>query len=418
MSAIDEFRKTGVAIEATVKIIDQAMPRVQDLSPEYDYAQWAPLFLIAYSGLENGIKVILLQQGITHPHGRDGHNLARLFQLLKKSVPVQAKMLDDAFSDVVNLYTIDKKRWVHFRSLDSYLGEYGKPGRYETFRYWGLENRDLEYVPLFVHRELLAFLERLCWFGKATVTSQRVEDRVRGCFVNAIEEHISACDRCRKDCSKPWLKILNRSFSSRTPYSDKLKGVNSQDFDVVENVCLNQVIDVVLGWLKESDDPAVRYFIQTLSDLPPGSVPKLCDVELEVDERGLVKIRDGEEHLGLLTHRIDGRWLASSWIDQQLAKFAKTKADAMNWLANQGTELVEISVDRGPYTPRRAMAPVQFGGAVYGDGTLEPFRITFIGDSHGLSVGQHIIVRLSHRKRLPVEGIITHVNGRLVEYGY
>ena len=419
MTTDDRVSDTGMAIEVARQLIDNAMPQVQDLVPKYEYAKWAPLYLIAHSAFENGLKAILVKLGVRWRRGRDGHDLGKLLQLLRESDSAKAKLLENTFTDTVNFYTIDIGRWVKFQSLDTYLGEFGTSDRYETFRYWALEGRDQKWIPLFIHRELLVVLEKLCRWGIEQITSQRVEDSIRYSFVRGVEEHINNCDGCRKDSSKPWLKILNKSFPSDTPFSDRLRGVNSQDFEIVDDECLNQVIHTALDSLGKSEDPTVRYYIQTLNDLPDGSVTLPSDIQFEVewptDTYGIVKIRNGEK-LGTIRYTIDSRWYAQDFFHKYNPRFAKTRDDAANWLLHACTVVVKVSVNGGEYTSRRAMSPPSPGGVGWDDPPAG-HKITFANEAHGLSVGQHLNVRSGLRSALVSDGIISKVSGGLVEFG-
>ena len=78
---IDEkIRNTGIAIEQTRIIIDKSMPQVQDLVAVYEYAKYAPLFLIAHAAFENGLKALILREERVRVCG---HALRRLFRRLK-----------------------------------------------------------------------------------------------------------------------------------------------------------------------------------------------------------------------------------------------------------------------------------------------------------------------------------------------
>ena len=419
MNVIDEVSKTGMAIEQAVRIIDTATPEGQDLSPEYDYAMRAPLYALAHWGIENGLKALIWQVEGDHPRG---HDLGKLFRRLKRKAPVKAKHLEDAFTDTVNFYTIDKEQWVHFQSLSSYLGEYGKEDRYETFRYWALEDSNLFHIPLFVHRELLVFLEKFCQWGKKYKTSQRVEWRVNWGYLEGKREHVNSCDICLKDYPESMLEILQRLYPSSDKLSCILRDAYNHNFNIGDDDCINRVIIGTVEFLEKCDDPAVKYYADRLKDLPEGSIPLPSDIELDVkwpvaDTFGIVKIRNGER-LGTIRYSIDSRWCAGGSLSKAGAKFAKTKTDAMNWLVIASTEVVEVTVDRGPHTPKRAMSPVLLTRSRSGDGPWSPYKITFVNHAHGLSVGQHIAVRGG--RPIPIgiaDGIISRVDGGLVEYG-
>ena len=340
---------------------------------------------------------------------------------------VDANALEHAFTDAVNFYTIDYERWVHFHSLDTYLKEFGTEDRYETFRYWALENRCQDYIPLSIHRELLVAFEKLLGWSHQKITSERVEQFICWSLSVATEKHLYNCHICRKASPNPRLIALNsrrpscRSFSVRLYdlYSNAIK--NGDD-------CMNRVIAHAVRNLKDDLDLAVRYLIHTLDDLPKGSVSLPIDVELEpvewrenqtdnIPKADIVKIQNGQT-LGHIREFIDGRWLAQAYVPPTNSKYARTKEDAVNWLVEECTELVTVSVDGGPRTTKRAMSPVSLSTYQSGDDTWSPYEIAFADNAHGLSEGQHIVIRGGGTMHIGIaDGIVSLVNGGSVEFG-
>ena len=413
MTTIDEVQKTGMAIEQARKIIDKAMPQGQDLLPEYDYAMRAPLYNLAHSGIENGIKALIRQVKGCHP---GGHNLKNLFRKLKGIASQKARSLEDAFTDIVNFYTIDTGRWMHFQSLDSYFKEYGSEELFEAYRYWALENKCMHHIPLFVHRELLAWLGDYCQWGNRTVTSQRVKQIVLHDVAKGVGKHINRCDICYGKTPGPPIPIPQRSHLSCIQLFRRLIDIWCCYFKVSNDECVKEITYAAVQCLQKSKDPAVRYFANTLQDLPEGSMPKPGDVKLQVDVSGMVRIRNGEA-LGRLSNTIDGRWSAYTYEYGQPPKFAKTRDDAMYWLVHTCTEMVQISVNGGQNIQKRAICPVDLMPTSSGDGLSSSYKITFADDSHGLSVGQHIKVRDGSPIPFTASGVIFKVSGAMVEFG-
>ena len=229
------------------------------------------------------------------------------------------------------------------------------------------------------------------------------------------------CTRCNLDTQESRLR-WRKTYTPATTPLDTLKHAYNCNFKIADDKCVNQVISDVFGRVKESKDPAVRYYVQTLYDLPEGSVLRPSGVELEVEWSapgffGIVRIRN-VERLGSIRYSIDSRWCAQVYLFPLKIQFAKTKADAMNWLANECTEVVEVSVDRGPYVPRRAVSPVSSNRTRSGDGPWSPYKVIFADHAHSLSIGQHIKVRDCSPITMKIaEGIISRASGGLVEFG-
>ena len=419
-TTIDEVTKTGMAIELVRGIIDKAMPEGQDEAPEYDYGMRAPLYNLAHSGIENGLKALIRQVEGCHPRG---HNLKNLFRKLKGKSAKKAKFLENAFTDIVNFYTIDTSRWVHFQSLDSYLKKYGGEDLFETYRYWALENKDLHHIPLFIHRELLVLLERMCQNWCTTVMSKRVNKILQNDFTRVTHRHANNCTRCVGD-KKESESHRDKLYSLAKIPIELLKSRHDCKTTADIHECVNQIIPQAIKRVRQTQDPAVQYLINSLNDLPKGSVPQPCDIRLYVvwdDTKtklsGVVGIQSGEKNLGRLTYRIDGRWFAEARTTSRTI-FTRSKDDAVYWLANECTEVVQVSVDCGPYSPKRAISPVDFSRGYSGDGPLSPYRITLVDHMHGLSVGQHIKVWDGRPKFDTIaQGTISKVDGALVEFG-
>lgn len=408
----------GWAIENARGIILKAMPQGPDMHIEYDYAQWAPLYALAHWGIEIGLKALLVQANDEPPNW---HDLGELFQRLRDKDPERAKKLEDAFIDIVNFYTIDRNRFKHFGSLDDYFREYGNRGLYNDFRYWVRGKTVLYHVPFFVHRELLTLLENLCKWGKAPVTSQLVKRRVHQCLKREVENHVNQCDICIKSYPEhSSLRRLTDLFLSDPTISDRLSDAYNRKFQNGNDTCADKVMHSAFQHLSKSDDLAVRYYTNRLTDLPKGSLPHPTDVKMEMkwltdDTSGIVSFRNGDE-LGSITRMVDDRWYVQSYSREHNMRYAKTKVDAVYWLVHMGTVMVEVSIDRGPHTRMRTMSPPSplYGGW---DDSRPGHKITFVDDAHGLQVGQRIDVRSDRFPSVLHDGIITKVSGREVIWG-
>ena len=228
------------------------------------------------------------------------------------------------------------------------------------------------------------------------------------------------CARCNQDTQESRLRWRKTYTPAATPL-DTLKHAYNCNFKIADDECVNQVISDVFGRVKESDDPAVRYFIHTLSDLPKGSVSLPCDIELAeewpvADTYGIVKTRNGDR-LGIIRYSIDSRWCAQATGREHNAKYARTKTDAMNWLANECTEVIEVAVDGSLHIPKRVMSPATLSRSSAGDGPWTPYKITLVDHAHGLKVGQKIKVRIGNPIPVQiVDGIISQVVGGLIEF--
>ena len=409
MITMDEVKKTGMAINLVTEIIDKDAPKGQDWSPEYDYGMRAPFYILAHSGIENGLKALIRRKEGEHPQG---HTLRKLFRRLKGRDSKNAKLLEDAFTDIVNFYNIDLGQLESCQSLDAYFKEYGSEDRFETYRYWALENKDLEHVPLFIQRELLVFLGRLCQLGKSSFTSERVESIVNAKNLNVIQAHINPCRQCKEDNKNILLKPeLDHSLKSLDKISCRLMEAYNRNFENDDNECADSLTRALFEELKNSDDPAVEYYFNRLTDLPAGSVSPLSDVELEVDEHGVVKVRNGAR-LGLVYQTIDSVWCIQN-NENRAIKYAKTKTDAINWLATECTELVQVSLDGGPLKSMRIMSRPSLFNPDWNDSRVG-YKMMLLKDEHGLAVGQHIKVRRGPQYAEVLDGIICKISGREV----
>jgi len=414
MNTIAEVSKTGMAIEQAVRIIDTAMPKGQNLSHEYDYAMSAPLYNLAHSGIEIGLKALIRQLYGDHP---GGHNLRNLFRKLKGKDPKRARSLEDTFTDIVNFYTIDTGRWVHFQSLDSYFMEYGSEKLFQAYRYWAIENKDMHHIPLIVHRELLTWLGDYCLWGNQRLTSRRVEYRVRWGVTKGIEKHINHCEICYKNSQNPLQCLMQIQDSSKNEISAKLSDVYYHNSNNGNDECINQALRDIVQHLEESDDPAVQYYVSRLKDLPKGSIPVPDDIELVVNPAGVVRIRNGVT-LGTVSQQVDGIWRAQTYWLNVNPKYAKTMDDAMHWILDVSTEIVTVSVDGGPYRSMRAMSPVLLFRSSSENGPWSPYEMKFAVSPHELSVNQHINVKANRYGIIQTaEGIVSTVNGEEVKWG-
>ena len=243
MNAKQEISKVGIAIERARSIVDQAMPRKQTLFlPDFDYASLAPLYTLAHWGIEIGLKAILLLEDNQYDPKEDRHDLKKPFQRLKESNSEIANHLIKAFNDTVSFYTIDKCRWKHFKSLDAYLEQYGREDLYVTFRYWALADKELDHIPLFVHRELLVALEKLLGWNHQQVASIRVKRWVRWKFSEEVGGHMRACQSCREALPQSFLELLSDSYPSDTPFREELLSLYNQHAKKADNGCMNRII--------------------------------------------------------------------------------------------------------------------------------------------------------------------------------
>ena len=418
MLGLNEVQKTGIAIRETIRIIDNHTPQDPVRLADYNYAKMAPLFALSHWGIEIGLKALILQE--TQVHYRI-HALRKLFRQLKGKAPKQAKYLEDTFIEIVNFYTIDKSKWKSFKTLDTYLGEYGKKERYQTFRYWPLENQALFHTHLFVHRELLKVLEDRCVDGRKHSISRRVRSIIRNGFSKGIGKHLNKenrCEPCWKNTSGPHKPQIQGFNDSSSTLFHAIRDDYSRRFNINQVECMDEITRWAVQYLEKHDDPAVRYCVIRRNDLPQGSVSLPSDVELDVewsepDILGIVKIKNGVK-LGSILYGIDSRWRAQVDMYSLKFRFAKTKDDAMNWLVNKCTEVVQISVNGGPHIPKRVMFTQSQDWSPSWDDTHPRYKMVFADEAHGLSEGQRIDVRSDRFPSVLHDGTIVKVSGREV----
>lgn len=205
------------------------MPRQQNLFlPDVDNAELAPLYALAHWSIENGLKAILLLEDDQYDSRKDRHDLTKLLQRLEGSNSEDANYFITAFDDTVCIYTIDKRRWQHFLSLDAYLEENGRGDLHETFRYWALPKGELGHIPLIVHRELIIALEKLLGWRHKQITSIRLEEWIRAKLSKEVLGHTQCRKTCMTDRPHLYTEFLNDSHPSDTPFREKLQPLYNQ----------------------------------------------------------------------------------------------------------------------------------------------------------------------------------------------
>ena len=126
-----------------------------------------------------------------------------------------------------------------------------------------------------------------------------------------------------------------------------------QEFNIKEGDNLvSQTLRDAYKDLQQSKDPAVQYYMSTLTDLPKGSQPRNPEAVPEVDwfdkshTIGSVETPAGT-HLGFIEKHSDGRWGISPSEDGSpgITAIAKASADAKTYLVNRLTKQVTVTVN-------------------------------------------------------------------------
>ena len=399
----------GVAIEEIIGVIDKGMPKDGDFFSSYQHAKWTPLYLLAHWGIENGLKALLREKGEEY----HGSNLSKAYNKLKQVNVEAAEALGAAFYDAVSFYSIDVNRWEPFRTLDTFFNKFGSETCYKSLPYWPLDGETDLNIPPFIHRELLAALEEQCQHGSAQTTSLRIEQNVKWSIIAAFEGHLKGCTECTRD---ELLRGLDRWFHKDSSPTEKLRYAFRHNFFISNDGCVNATVRSFCLSLMDGDDFVVRYYIHKFDDIPEGSVNRPSDIELVSDEHGVVRIRDGET-LGVIHQDIDSRWRAYPIWTSRKRRYAKTRIDAMNWLIDECTFMVNLIVDNGWASPRRVVYPSSNNRRRARAGLPPEHELIFADGTHDLKVGQELRL-LGDRAFLfgSASGTITGVDGRRITY--
>ena len=407
MDRMERF-KVEASIKDAIAILDSA-PMRRDLVHDFNLVQLTNRAPIAHLATERGLKALINDPDKTRPMG---HWLNKLFRYFGQRNKDSATFLAVAFQDAVIFfgYNVNINGFGHFRSLEDYLAKVGTQKVFEDLRYWAIEppkgKSHIQLISLPIHRELLYALRNLVMGRGADTVSARVEREVkRAMFYGGSIAYLDGDTRTER--SVGWYK--NWLFETHATCSSALQEAVRCNFAVKDDESVTRILRDAYGELLQSKDPAVQYFVSTLTDLPEGSQPRIPDAIPEMkwlreNQSGVVETPAGTP-LGFIERFADGRWgiepLEEGLV--QLTEVAKSTRDAKFYLVNRLTSEVAVAVNgearklrivgQKYFLPDADWNSVEEVSRGMGH-TAIIYRLEFWDARHGLRPGEQVSVSL------------------------
>ena len=314
----DEIRK--------IRVLMENQPVGNDLIPAYNSMVLGFFVTHTHLEIEKGLKWAILKSGGSLQDSKT-HSIRSLIQRLEDTGDTGRRILKyirEAFQSVKRFYKIDDGRrgFRHLKTLDSYFGAVGGKDVYESARYGILESISddsfsydkwsspkLRQVWNTMHIEIMRALE---WLQFCESQRETIELRVERLFREAVFHA-----RNQYSISNSGVALL--SFQNwATGFNSVVELIGEavrKNFASSDDEYFNEVLKLAYLNLQDSDDPAVRYRLDTFSYLPRGSVQPMEGIDLSrvlksVNERNdYFKVSDSMgEILGFIEHKLDRSW--------------------------------------------------------------------------------------------------------------
>ena len=426
MNTMDRYKIQG-SIKDAISIIDSA-PIHRDLVPETNAVQLTNRVPISHLAIERGLKVLIDNAGGNWDRI---HSLNRLYRDLRNCDATSADYLDKAFEDAVKFfgYNVKVKGFGHLCSLEDYLSKTGTENAFNALRYWAIgqssKENPIPYISPLVHRELLCALWCLFLPNRRETVSDRVEGVVERAMTNPSCLAWNDNDTNRKNSIQWYLNWLLKTHTSRR---SALKEAVDKDFAITDDEFVSQTLRDAFDDLRQSKDPAVQYYIRTLTYLPEGSQRRNSDAIPEVewyrkDRTSGSVLTSAGTCLGFIEMYADGAWgitpLEGGLV--QVADIAKSMADAKHYLVNRLTRQVTVTVN-GKSKQLRIVSEHDFFLPHNPSWTLDiedsAYELEFWDANHGLRPGEEVLMKLQS-EAVPdsvsvLEGTVTKVEEQKV----
>ena len=339
------------SIKDAMDILD-SVPMRRDLQPDFSLMQLTNRAPIAHLEIEKSLKALIADAAGIY---EETHGINRLYEAVRTCDTDSADFLEVAFQDAVKFfrYNVNIGGFKHFRSLYDYLCQAANESVFNELRYWAIGEQPkaqghIEYISLPIHRELLCALRCLIE-GRCLTVSARVEREVTEAMSNGRHIVHMDGDICTKR-SVEWYK--NWLFRTHATRCAALEEAVQGNFAVKDDEFITQTLLDAYNDLRQSKDPAVQYYIGTLSYLPKGSQPRISNADPEVQwlnkDQTIGRIdTPAGTCLGFIERHADGGWVIDPiGIDQDLApRVAKAAVDAKFYLVNGLTSQVNVTVN-------------------------------------------------------------------------
>ena len=425
MDRMERYKIEG-SIKDVIAILDSA-PIQRDMVPDVNFVQLTNRVPIAHLAIERGFKALITDTGARR---EKVHSLNALYRDLQRCNEEAARFLAGAFDDAVKFFgiNVNASGRGHFRSLHDYLSKVGTDKAFDALRYWVIDHPDNRYNPIpyiFVpiHRELLCALACLFGPGRKETVSQRVEDSVWHSMFNGRDMSYTNIDTRKKrsvHAYQAWLINQNKSASSI------LKDAARTNFNGLNDEFIIQTLRAAHQELKESKDPAVRYFALRITYLTKGSQRRNRDAVPDVNWLNDAQtfgevLTSAGTFLGFVEKYADGGWgiQPSESGLAQVADIAETFGDAKHYLVNRLTRQVEVIVN-GETKLLRIVGERRslFFSVSDAEWTADcdqidfkkEYELEFWDNTHGLVSGDQIVIKL---RRHEFPGVIDILEGKV-----
>ena len=384
---------------------------------------------IAHLAIERGLKALIKESG---GNPENIHSLNRLFRDLRGCDKASSGFLTKSFEDTVKFfgYKVNVKGMGYLRSLDGYLSRVGTEDAFQALRYWAIGESPkgddpVPYILPLIHRELLCALACLFHSYRRWLTvSERVERTVSYAMIDAYlrgKEHYSVNELQKKRS----ISLFNDWLAKHSTRCNALRDAVNQDFNVKDDEVITNILRDSWSSLLQSNDPAIQYYMSTLTDLPKGSQPRSPDAIPEVKWFGKYQTTGSVEtpagaHLGFIEKYTDGRWGISPSEDGSLGvtDIAETSADAKTYLVNRLTKQVTVTVNGEQRQLRIVRDRDSFPLPERTSEITLPqtYKLEFWNANHGLRPGEQISADIESESNSvsTLEGVVKRVEQQFV----
>ena len=417
MDTMDRY-KIKYSIEDAIVILDSA-PIRPDLMSETNAVQLTNRAPIAHLAIERGLKALITDCAVIPD---ETHSLNSLYRDLRKCDKASADYLAAAFNDAVKFfgYNVKVKGFGHFGSLHKYLSKVGTKTDFDALRYWVIEKSSkgnpIPYISPPIHRELLCALLCLFFPSRHETVSDRVEREVTYAMFSG--RHISyGADDTEKKLSVQWYK--DWLFNTHTSRRSALEEAVDKGYSITDDEFVTETLREAFNELCQSKDPAVRYYIRTLTYLPKGSQRRNPDAIPEVEWHrkdrtyGSVLTPAGT-CLGFIEQYPDSAWCIEPLGGSAYAT-AWSIADAKHYLVNGLTRQVTVTVSGESKQLRIVTGQDSFhpsDPSRTSDIEDSTYEVEFWDANHGLRPGDELSIELQSEA---VQRLVSVLKGTVTE---
>ena len=320
----------------------------------------------------------------------------------------------------------------NLKTLDTYLNATGSDHAFQDIRYWELDQSMNEVLirqaHLHLHLEILHGLRKILEVssGPKDTVLDRVETAVR--YALCPSQELMYSSGTEKELSvKSYIQWLQGHATCRDAITEAFRKEVAPSADFMLRMVSN-----AYKTLAESNDPAVKYFVDILTVLPTQPRDVIPCVEWLVpspSQVGKVFTPAGTV-LGFIYRRPDGLWDISPRenVAIRTADKAETQTDARCFLASLLTRPARTIVN-GDEKPLRIVGKeYNLFNRNYdqvakwyekGDGTQRPsYQVEFWDDKHGITDNDSVKLEVPSNSLRGVvdflEGTVTRVEGQRV----